>query len=138
MPSYSGIQLHEGLARVVREEGASALLTGLKPTLLGYGIEGALKFGAYERVKAPLAALLVRLGAGGSALWLGPLLAGLLAGAIASLVVAPAEATRIRQVSDPDYAGAGMLGAAGLLFREGGPGGALVEAGAGGEASARP
>ena len=53
----------------------SAVATGCLPVLLGDGIEGALKFGAYERVKAPLAALLVRLGAGGSALWLGTVVA---------------------------------------------------------------
>lgn len=46
----------------------------------------------------------------------GPLVAALVAGGLASLVLAPAEATRIRMVSKPEYAGLGLLGAAALLY----------------------
>ena len=33
------------------EEGPAALLTGMGPTIVGYGAEGAFKFGAYEALK---------------------------------------------------------------------------------------
>lgn len=36
---------------IVKEEGMAYLLTGLGPTVVGYGLEGALKFGCYESFK---------------------------------------------------------------------------------------
>lgn len=36
-----------GFRQVIASEGAGALLTGLGPTVLGYAIQGALKFGGY-------------------------------------------------------------------------------------------
>ena len=48
------------------------------------------------------------------------LLASVIAGAIASVVLCPAEELRIRQVADPAYA-ASTLGALARLLREGGP-----------------
>ena len=48
---YAALSLPEGLGRVISEQGPAALFTGLGPTALGYGLEGALKFGAYgERI----------------------------------------------------------------------------------------
>ena len=37
--------------QVVQSEGAGALLTGLGPTVLGYSMQGAFKFGGYELFK---------------------------------------------------------------------------------------
>ncbi len=34
-----------GFRQVIAAEGAGALLTGLGPTVLGYSLQGALKFG---------------------------------------------------------------------------------------------
>jgi solute carrier family 25 phosphate transporter 3 len=34
-----------GFRQVISHEGAGALLTGLGPTILGYSLQGALKFG---------------------------------------------------------------------------------------------
>jgi len=110
-------------ASILREEGASALVAGLGPTLVGYGIEGALKFGVYEVMK-PLVVLAFReLGFSASGRKPGMLpflLASIMAGAVASLVLVPMESTRIRMVTDPDFAGVGLLGGLGRLVAEAG------------------
>jgi len=63
------------------------------------GAEGALKFGAYEALKPSAAAQLSALGLGAEqSASLGPIAAAVVAGGLASLVLAPAEATRIRMV----------------------------------------
>ena len=110
-------------ASILREEGASALVAGLGPTLVGYGIEGALKFGVYEITK-PLVVLAFRelgLYASGKRPGMLPfLVASIMAGAVASLVLVPMESTRIRMVTDPDFAGEGLLGGLGRLVEEAG------------------
>jgi len=95
-------------ATIIREEGTSTLVKGLGPTLVGYGIEGALKFGVYEVAK-PLVvnackkmnALNHRSGHCGGPLPF--LVASILGGAVASLVLVPIEAVRIRMVTDPEF-----------------------------------
>ena len=80
------------------EEGGGALFTGLGSTLAGFTVNGAVKYGLYEVFK-PLAADLVPQG---------PQLASLMlaaAGAevIASALLCPLEATRIRLVTEPEF-----------------------------------
>jgi hypothetical protein len=48
------------------------------------------------------------------------LVASIMAGAVASLVLVPMESTRIRMVTDPDFAGEGLLGGLGRLVEEAG------------------
>ena len=115
MSSYRSLSFKHAFQRCYREEGGRALL-GLGPTLTGYFFEGALKFGAYEALKKPALALLGAIVGAGPAASLGPLSAAIAGGAIASVVLAPAEATRIRQVSDPAYAGLGTLAATAKLY----------------------
>lgn len=79
-------------ATIIREEGAQALVKGLGPTLVGYGVEGALKFGVYEVSKplvvAAFSAITAKLKLkSGSAGALPFLLASIAAGAIASVVL---------------------------------------------------
>jgi solute carrier family 25 phosphate transporter 3 len=65
---------------IVKNEGVSFLLAGLGPTIVGYGLEGALKFGFYETFKIVLANFTpYRL--------LNYVLASVIAGAIASVVL---------------------------------------------------
>ena len=116
MSSYRSLSFKHAFQRCYREEGAAALLLGLGPTLTGYFFEGALKFGAYEALKKPALVLLGAIVGAGPAASLGPLSAAIAGGAIASVVLAPAEATRIRQVSDPAYAGLGTLAATAKLY----------------------
>ncbi|KAL3791403.1 hypothetical protein ACHAW5_005777 [Stephanodiscus triporus] len=123
--------VHATAASIVREEGASALVAGLGPTLVGYGVEGALKFGVYEVTK-PLVVRAFRelsggsSGGGGGGRGAGPpgmlpfLIASIMAGAVASLVLVPMESTRIRMVTDPDFADVGLLEGLGRLVEEAG------------------
>ena len=87
------------------------------PTLIGYGTEGALKFGSYEKLKG-LFAQLTRSG------FVNCVLASCVAGAIAAVVLCPAEEVRIRMVADPDYA-RGPAAALARISREKGPFGSL-------------
>ena len=87
------------------------------PTLIGYGTEGALKFGSYEMLK-PLFAQLTR------SAFFNCILASCVAGAIAAVVLCPAEEVRIRMVADPDYA-PNAAAALGRISREKGPFGSL-------------
>lgn len=36
---------------IIANEGVACLLSGITPTIVGYGIEGALKYGIYETLK---------------------------------------------------------------------------------------
>ena len=85
------------LKHILETEGPLFLLQGLVPTCVGYGVEGALKFGCYELCKPIFA------GATSSDL-ANALLASTVAGAVAAVVLCPAEDVRIRSVSDPGYA----------------------------------
>lgn len=96
---------------IVRTEGAAFLLTGLGPTVLGYGFEGALKFGFYEAFKVIFANVT-------PSKVVNFLLASVVAGAIASIVLCPMEDTRIKMVGDPSYAKDNLLSAMSRLMRE--------------------
>ncbi|KAL7465918.1 hypothetical protein ACHAXS_006222 [Conticribra weissflogii] len=113
-------------ATIIKEEGAGALVKGLGPTLVGYGIEGAMKFGIYEvskplvlSVMAALSANL-RIGKGGGNKGMSFLLASIAAGAVASLILVPMESTRIRMVTDPEFEGVGLVGGLARLIEEAG------------------
>ena len=88
-PEQSCWQLAKGL---VQTQGWPSLWTGLAPTLWGYGLEGAAKFGVYESLKGPLVRHLPH-----TVAWL--VCAGI-AGVVASLFLCPMEAWRIRSVLD--------------------------------------
>lgn len=104
----------DALTTVLKTEGPGALLGGLGPTVIGYGIEGAMKFGVYEVSKPAVLALL-----GETRRAAAYVTASVLAGAVASVLLCPAESARIRVVTDPDYAGLGLLAAFRKLCREG-------------------
>jgi hypothetical protein len=123
---YRNLSLLAGLQRVVQTDGAAALLTGLVPTVVGYGLEGACKFGAYEALKPTTAEALASLGLSAEqSVSAGPIVAAVIAGGLASLVLAPAEATRIRMVSESSYAELGVLGAAARIYKVEGAAGLL-------------
>src|SRR3569832_666043 len=99
---------------IVKEDGPQALLGGLGPTVIGYGIEGAMKFGVYEVTKPIFSSVFQ--GNKGVAF----LLASIVAGAVAALLLCPMESMRIRIVTDPAYAGKGFLtGLPKLMSEEG-------------------
>jgi len=104
------------LASILKTDGPSALLGGLGPTVVGYGIEGAMKFGIYEVMKPVFAALLSDNKA------LAYVAASVVAGAVASLLLCPMEAARIRMVTDREYADASILSVLPKLVADGGVG----------------
>lgn len=97
---YKGKGLVAATLQICRDpdEGPGTLLNGLGPTVLGYGIEGAMKFGAYEFAKPIFKALL-----GEQRKVVAFMLASFLAGAIASVLLVPMESLRIKQVTDVAY-----------------------------------
>ena len=90
------------LKQLIEAEGAGILLQGLGPTLLGYAVQGSLKYGFYELFK-PALLLALHIGPGDSAV---PalMLAGALSESIGSTALSPFEAARIRLVSNPSFA----------------------------------
>merc|ERR1712036_158839 len=92
-----------GMRKVVAEEGAGALATGLGPTAVGYFIQGWFKFGGFEFFKISFAKSLGDQKAwdNRNAIYLG---ASACAEFIADVFLCPLEAARIRQVSDPTFA----------------------------------
>lgn len=98
---------------IMKTDGVSALLGGLGPTVVGYGVEGAMKFGCYEIAK-PLMAKLI------GSLTVAYILASVIAGAVASILLCPMESARIRVVTDKDYKGLGLLQTLPKLIKEDG------------------
>ena len=92
---------------------------------VGYGIEGALKFGVYEVAKPLVVYSCKNLNdklrnSGVCAGMLPFLVASIMAGAVASLILVPMESTRIRMVTDPKFEGVGILGGLAKLVEESG------------------
>lgn len=93
---------------IIKEEGPGALLIGLGPTVVGYGVEGAMKFGVYELAKPILKGLLASGGSENNEP-LAYILASTIAGAVAALLLCPMESLRIKQVTDKSFADDSIL-----------------------------
>ncbi|GAP91554.1 putative phosphate transport protein MIR1 [Rosellinia necatrix] len=107
-----------GLRQVVAREGAGALTTGLGPTVAGYFLQGAFKFGGYEFFKARAIDAFGYDTARDNryAIYLG---ASALAEMAGDVVLCPFEAVRIRLVSQPGF-GRGLAdGFAKIVRQEG-------------------
>lgn len=99
----------DATVKIVKKDGPGSLLQGLGPTVVGYGIEGAMKFGVYEVAKPVLAALLGGNSGTTNNKTLVFVLASVVAGAVAAVLLVPMESLRIRQVTDETYAGDTIL-----------------------------
>lgn len=88
----------ESAARI-SQESDGALFLGLGPTIVGYGMEGAAKFGLYESLKPALAEFFSL-----DSPAIPYLIASIIAGAVASVMLCPMEQARIRLVTNPDFA----------------------------------
>ncbi|KAL3822538.1 hypothetical protein ACHAXA_007649 [Cyclostephanos tholiformis] len=104
----------EAAIKIVELDGPKALLVGFGPTIIGYGIEGAMKFGVYESLKHPFLSIFT--GGSSSQAFLA---AAAFAGAVTSIVLCPLEETRIRLVTDPTF-GNGLLDGLPRLLKEDG------------------
>ncbi|KAG2392490.1 hypothetical protein C9374_012742 [Naegleria lovaniensis] len=103
---------------VIEKKGPTALLTGIGPTFTGYFLQGAFKFGGYEFFEKQFRNVLgnetareyrnaIHLASSASAEF------------FADIVLCPLEATRIRLVSQPDFATGLVSGFTRLLKEEG-------------------
>ncbi|QFZ25480.1 putative mitochondrial phosphate carrier [Clavispora lusitaniae] len=106
--------------QVVSSEGAGALLTGLGPTVLGYSLQGAFKFGGYELFKKTF---IEQLGYDTASKYKNSVYIGsaALAEFFADIALCPLEATRIRLVSQPTFAN-GLIGGFSRILKEEGVG----------------
>lgn len=104
--------------QVVSSEGAGALLTGLGPTVLGYSLQGAFKFGGYELFKKQSIEYLGYDKAKGykNSIYIG---SAALAEFFADIALCPLEATRIRLVSQPTFANGLVSGFSRIMKEEG-------------------
>merc|ERR1712070_1111916 len=111
--------LFGGMKKVVAEEGAGALATGLGPTAIGYFIQGWFKFGGFEFFKIKLAKALGDQSAwdNRNVIYLG---ASACAEFIADIFLCPLEATRIRQVSDEAMSKLSMPAAFATILKQDG------------------
>ena len=111
---YTG--MISGFNKVIAEEGAGALLTGLGPTAFGYFVQGWFKFGGVEYFKIQAAQSMTEQQTwdNRNSIYLG---ASAAAEFIADIFLCPLEATRIRLVSNPTYADS-MLGCMAKMVKE--------------------
>jgi solute carrier family 25 (mitochondrial phosphate transporter), member 3 len=98
-------------AKIVKKDGPGILLSGLGPTVVGYGIEGSAKFGIYEILKPVFGKVVDDQSTAF-------ILASIAAGAVAALILCPAESVRIRIVTDENYSDTGLLTGLPKLIRE--------------------
>jgi len=118
-PEFKGKSMLAGTRQVISKEGPKALLTGFGPTAVGYLVQGGAKFAGYEYWKKKGVEF-----AGGpensvqyrTAIYLG---AASVAEFFADILLTPLEATRIRLVSERNYA-TGLVSGFTRLAREGG------------------
>ncbi|KAH0174841.1 hypothetical protein KCU67_g558, partial [Aureobasidium melanogenum] len=110
-----------GFRQVIQNEGASALLTGVGATFSGYAIQGAFKFGGYEFFKKRSVDVIGLEKARENRLAVYSISAAC-AEFFASVALCPLEATRIRLVSDKNFA-KGLVGGFTKILKSEGVGG---------------
>jgi solute carrier family 25 phosphate transporter 3 len=110
-----------GMRKVVAEEGAMALTTGLGATAIGYFVQGWFKFGGFEFFKIKAVETMGEEAAWNNktAIYLG---ASAAAETIADIFLCPLEAVRIRAVSDPEFCD-GLVDGFGKMLKADGIGG---------------
>ena len=92
--------LKDAAISLITVNGPGVLLSGLGPTIIGYGVEGAVKFGVYESLKPVFLALLHA-----DDKFVPYLAASVGAGAIASLLLCPMERARVKAVTSGEKTG---------------------------------
>jgi len=108
--------LQSATMKVIQDEGIGVLLSGLGPTVVGYGIEGGLKFGVYESLKPIISSTLSSYHETNTGL--AYLIAATSAGAIASAILCPMEEIRIKLVTDKSFEAKGLFDGLPLLIEE--------------------
>jgi len=120
---YNGMV--DAFRKITQQEGTSAILLGLGPTIVGYMIQGACKFAFYEYFKHEAANFLGKETASKYSLPV-YLTASATAETIGTVCLCPWEALRIRMVSQPNFA-SNAVGAFLRMAREKVPLGSIRE-----------
>ena len=110
---YKNMGLIGATQSVIQEYGVLFLLAGLGPTFIGYGLEGAMKFGAYETCKGLFSGVFEKQ-------FYNFLLASVVAGSIAAIILCPMEEVRIKMVENADWKNETLISALLRLMRESG------------------
>lgn len=97
----------------MKQDGPRVLLGGLGPTVFGYGVEGAAKFGIYEILKTVFAKYIDDQS-------LAFILASTAAGAAAAVILCPAESVRIKVVTDTNYSNESFISGLAKIIKEDG------------------
>ena len=112
---FNGLGVVEASQTIVEDDGVGILIKGLAPTVVGYGLEGAAKFGLYESLKPEIANLLNL-----DTPTIPFIIASVVAGGVASIILCPLERTRIRLLTDPDFSKYNLLTGIPRLVEESG------------------
>jgi len=116
-PLYCNLSMPQATRKLMETEGLSALFVGMGPTVWGYFLEGAVKFGVYEILKPWIALLLP------NSQFLSFCACAAVSGLAAGIMLCPMEALRIRLVAEPRYAAQGWIrGGLRMLRAESGAG----------------
>lgn len=101
-PDLSGLGVIPAFQQIIKNDGLSVLTKGFGPTLIGYFIQGSLKYGFYEIFK-PFVAAAIHGGVTSPNSIASLMIAGIMADFIGALSLSPFEAARIRLVANPEY-----------------------------------
>jgi solute carrier family 25 (mitochondrial phosphate transporter), member 3 len=96
----SDLSVLAAFKKIIDDDGISVLSKGFGPTLIGYFIQGSLKYGFYELFKPVIAS---SINADGMNSIISLMIAGIMADFIGALSLSPFEAARIRLVANPEY-----------------------------------
>ena len=109
-PTLVGKSTYDVFKRIIKAEGYSALLQGFIATAMGYGLQGACKFGFYEffKEKAFKAYEKYNIEISTTNKLIALLASSSLADVVASWALCPLEATRIYMICNPDIAKNGL------------------------------
>lgn len=103
---YGSIGIIGTTKTIIQDDGPGMLLQGFGPTLIGYTLQGGLKYGFYEIFKLIMSPLIADSGMDVASLQ-GRLflfaVSGALADSIGSLALSPFESARIRLVCNPAF-----------------------------------
>lgn len=102
-PDIKELSVPDAAKYILEKEGAKGLFAGFGSTLVGFTTSGAVKYGLYEVFKPFSLDFVASIPFIPNSPILGFLLAGAEAELVASLLLCPLEATRIRLVTDPTY-----------------------------------
>lgn len=115
-PTLADSNFIQATRHLMQNEGWRSLFVGTAPTLWGYFLEGAIKFGVYEFLKPWIKTIIPVQHAAF-------VVSAAISGLAASVMLSPMEALRIRLVAEPAYARLGWIqGGLRMIEQEGAAG----------------